>query len=68
MGNRFVKAQNKCTYNNDIEKADSEDNVDRTEFTHTEVLKAINSINKDLKVTMEICKDFEDEKLPTARK
>ena len=45
--------------------ADEEANRDRIELTKTEVLKAMNSVSVDLEFTMEICSDFEDNKLPT---
>ena len=46
-----------------IEDIDSE--IDRVELTRIEVLKAMNDICEDLEFTMELDRDFEDNKLPT---
>ena len=64
-GERFNENQNKFAFDVDIEKDDREAKVDRNELTRQEVLKAMNSVNKDLEFTMELCTDFEDNKLPT---
>ena len=65
LGERFNLAQRKFTYDADDEKSDVENNIERNELTRREVLKAMNSISKDLEFTMELCEDFEDLKLPT---
>ena len=36
-----------------------------SELTRIEMLKAMNIVNEDLEFTMELCSDFENEKLPT---
>ena len=38
---------------------------DKAELTRREVLKAMNSVSQDLSITIELCDDFEDRKVPT---
>ena len=64
-GERFDSEQNKFTFDVDMEKKDRQEMVDRDELTRREVLLAMNSINSDIEFTMELCKDFDDLKLPT---
>ena len=64
-GERFCENLKKFIFNVDVENADKLDRVDREQLTRQEVLRAMNSVNKDLSFTMELCSDFPDKKLPT---
>ena len=64
-GERFIESEGVIKVVEDKEKEDKENNINRQELTRNEMLKAMNSVNTDLQFTMEICSDFEGERLPT---
>ena len=64
-GERYCENLRKFTVDEDSEKDDRENEVDRDQLTKREVLKAMNSVNGDLTFTMELCSDFKDLKLPS---
>ena len=64
-GERFNLNRNKFTFDEYSEKEDIEAGISKEDLTRREVLKAMNSVNKDLEFTMELCSDFVDLKLPT---
>ena len=64
-GERFVESENKFVVIDECKLADVESNRSKQDIIKVEVLKAMNSVNRDLKFTMEVCEDFEDMRLPT---
>jgi len=65
FGERYDDVIEKFVVDEDSKKADIEAERSREEITRTEILRAMNSISKDLEFTMELCCDFGDMKLPT---
>ena len=64
-GERFDSALNRIVWDKEKEKVDEKENVDRTELTRKEMLRAMNSVSSDLSFTMEVCNDFDNLRLPT---
>ena len=65
VGERFVKSENKFMVIDDCIREDTENERGRKDITKKEILKAMNSVNDDLSFTMEMCEDFEDNRMPT---
>ena len=65
LGERFVAEENRFKVIAGCKEDDINNDRCRHELTRTEVLKAMNSINPDLKFTMELCEDFPKNRLPT---
>ena len=64
-GERFDEVEKKIRKFENLESEDIENEICRHNLTRNEMLRAMNSINNDLQFTMEICRDFHEEKLPT---
>ena len=64
-GERFVAGDKKFKVIPELEIEDIDMDRSRQDVTRSEILKAMNSINSDLKFTMELCTDFQDGRLPT---
>ena len=64
-GTRFVKDENEFVHKKDWEDEDTEAGENDTVRMSKECLKAMNSVNKDLKFTVETTSDFKKNKLPT---
>ena len=65
LGERYVEEDNMFKVIADKEIEDIENSVTRAEITRREVQKAMNTVNDDLKFTMELCTDFPLNRLPT---
>ena len=64
-GERYNPELMKFIVDVELEKEDTENDIDLDELTRTEILKAMNEISEDLTFTMELCSDFPDGLLPT---
>ena len=64
-GERFDKRKMKFVRNSEQEKVDKKENVDRNLLTKVEVNRAMNAVNTDLKFTIELAEEFDDNRLPT---
>ena len=65
LGNRFVEDRNVIDFSEKAFKEDTTRGISKEELTKEQILKAMNSVNKDLEFTMETHKDFIDGRLPT---
>ena len=65
LGERFVASEKKFKVLPNCKRQDENDEICRQELTRREILIAMNSIHSDLNFTMELCKDFPLERLPT---
>ena len=65
LGERFVEKEKRIVYSEENKIIDLERNVSREELTREEMIKTMNSVNPDLKFTMELVTDFEENRLPT---
>jgi len=64
-GERFDRRKMKFVRNSEQEKVDKKENVDRNLLTKVEVNRAMNAVNTDLKFTIELAEEFDDNRLPT---
>ena len=64
-GERFSEKDSKIVMMEDEKISDGINDRDRIELTKTEMLRAMNSVSTDLEFTMELCRDFADNMLPT---
>ena len=65
LGTRFDSKLKRFVHNRGWENLDIVNGVSRKELTKSQVLIAMNSINEDLKFTLETSEDFSDIRLPT---
>ena len=64
-GSRYVESERKCVVTERARKEDIERGDSREDITKREVLLAMNSVNPDLKFTLEHENDFNNKRLPT---
>ena len=60
LGERFDAENCKFSWDEERQKNDVTNAIDRNELTRQEILLAMNSINSDIKFTMELSSDFPD--------
>ena len=65
FGERFVAEENEIKVIPEKVIEDTEMNRCRQELRRLEINKAMNSVNPDLSFTMEFCKDFPENRMPT---
>ena len=65
LGTRFVEEKNLFERTEEMKRKDEEEGITREDLTEVEILKAMNSINKDLQFTSETERDFQKKRLPT---